>query len=101
MIEVGDISRNGPLEINVVFPERIVGIEKEGLACWALGGHKDIITSRPNPSRSSNPIGQLDELDRLDCLGQFAAGACTLVNREAHSRTISGDGDIPASPAAN
>jgi hypothetical protein len=34
MIEVGDEGGDGAFKVNVVLPERVVGVDEEGLAGW-------------------------------------------------------------------
>jgi hypothetical protein len=37
MIQKGDEMRDGALEVDVIFPERVVGVDEQGLAGQALG----------------------------------------------------------------
>ena len=37
VIQIGDEGGDGALEVNVVLPERVVGVEEKGLLYWRLG----------------------------------------------------------------
>ena len=42
VIEVADEGGDGALEVDVVFPERVVGVDEQGLA-WREAGHGSMV----------------------------------------------------------
>jgi len=52
-VEIGDVGGYGALEVDVVFPEGIVGVDEQGLA-WRKFGHRDMIR---RPHRRPPSVG--------------------------------------------